>query len=39
VPAPDGGVLLPSTSAPDALRQREKVEVAIPPVVVKTKSA
>jgi hypothetical protein len=36
VPAPDGGVLLPVEALVDVLHYREKVEVAIPPVVVKT---
>ena len=39
VPAPDGGVLLPSEGLADVLKFRRDVEVAIPPVVVKTKSA
>jgi predicted PurR-regulated permease PerM len=39
VPAPDGGVLLPSTPPPDVLRHRKEPEVAIPPVVVKSRSA
>jgi predicted PurR-regulated permease PerM len=36
VPAPDGGVLLPNEPIVDVLHFREKPEVAIPPVVVKT---
>jgi predicted PurR-regulated permease PerM len=36
VPAPDGGVLLPSEPVVDVLRLRVKPEVAVPPVVVKT---
>ena len=36
VPAPDGGVLLPSEPLVDVLRLRVKPEVAVPPVVVKT---
>lgn len=36
VPAPDGGVLLPSDPLVDVLRLRMKPEVAVPPVVVKT---
>jgi len=36
VPAPDGGVLLPSEAIPDVLHYRQKVEVPMPPVVVKT---
>src|SRR5688500_6756146 len=36
VPAPDGGVMLPSAPAVDVLRFREPPEVAVPPVVVKT---
>jgi predicted PurR-regulated permease PerM len=36
VPAPDGGVLLPSEAIPDVLHYRQKVEVPVPPVVVKT---
>ncbi|MDQ3244085.1 MAG: AI-2E family transporter [Gemmatimonadota bacterium] len=36
VPAPDGGVLLPSAPPADVLALREKVEVPVPPVVVKT---
>lgn len=36
VPAPDGGVLLPSETLDDVLLFRKRVEVAIPPVVVKT---
>jgi len=36
VPAPDGGVLLPSAPPADVLTLREKVEVPVPPVVVKT---
>lgn len=36
VPAPDGGVLLPSTPVFDVLNFRQAVEVAVPPVVVKT---
>lgn len=36
VPAPDGGVLLPSETLADVLQFRRQVEVAIPPVVVKT---
>ncbi len=36
VPAPDGGVLLPNESFADVLHFREQLEVAIPPVVVKT---
>jgi predicted PurR-regulated permease PerM len=36
VPAPDGGVLLPSEPVVDVLHFRQKPEVPIPPVVVKT---
>jgi predicted PurR-regulated permease PerM len=36
VPAPDGGVLLPSEPVVDVLRLRARTEVAVPPVVVKT---
>ena len=36
VPAPDGGVLLPSETLDDVLLFRRRVEVAVPPVVVKT---
>ena len=36
VPAPDGGVLLPSETLDDVLLFRKRVEVAVPPVVVKT---
>ncbi len=36
VPAPDGGVLLPSEPLVDVLRLRVRPEVAVPPVVVKT---
>lgn len=36
VPAPDGGVLLPSEPIVDVLHFRRAAEVAIPPVVVKT---
>jgi hypothetical protein len=36
VPAPDGGVMLPSDPVVDVLRMRVKTEVAVPPVVVKT---
>jgi len=36
VPAPDGGVLLPHTAVPDVLHSRQRLEVAIPPVVVKS---
>ena len=36
VPAPDGGVLLPSEPLVDVLMLRVKTEVAVPPVVVKT---
>ncbi len=36
VPAPDGGVLLPSEPIVDVLRLRVNPEVAVPPVVVKT---
>jgi predicted PurR-regulated permease PerM len=36
VPAPDGGVLLPSEPLLDVLHFRQKVEVPVPPVVVKT---
>lgn len=36
VPAPDGGVLLPSDPLVDVLRLRVKPEVAVPPVVVKS---
>jgi predicted PurR-regulated permease PerM len=36
VPAPDGGVLLPSEPLVDVLRLRMKPEVPVPPVVVKT---
>jgi predicted PurR-regulated permease PerM len=36
VPAPDGGVLLPSEPIVDVLHFRAPPEVAIPPVVVKT---
>ena len=36
VPAPDGGVLLPSDPVIDVLRIRVKPEIPVPPVVVKT---
>lgn len=36
VPAPDGGVLLPSVSPADVLQARQWLEVLIPPGVVKT---
>jgi predicted PurR-regulated permease PerM len=36
VPAPDGGVLLPAQPLTDVLTYRQKIEVPIPPVVVKT---
>jgi predicted PurR-regulated permease PerM len=36
VPAPDGGVLLPGEPVVDVLHFRQKPEVPIPPVVVKT---
>jgi predicted PurR-regulated permease PerM len=36
VPAPDGGVLLPSEPVVDVLHFRHPPEVAVPPVVVKT---
>ena len=36
VPAPDGGVLLPSEPIVDVLHFRRPPEVAVPPVVVKT---
>lgn len=36
VPAPDGGVLLPSEPIADVLHYRNPPEVAVPPVVVKT---
>ncbi|HVF40488.1 MAG TPA: AI-2E family transporter [Gemmatimonadaceae bacterium] len=36
VPAPDGGVLQPANPLADVLAFREKAEVPIPPVVVKT---
>ena len=36
VPAPDGGVLLPSEPVIDVLRMRLKPELAVPPVVVKS---
>ena len=36
VPAPDGGVLLPSDPITDVLHYRQAPEVPIPPVVVKT---
>ena len=36
VPAPDGGVLLPSDPVIDVLRMRVKPEIPVPPVVVKT---
>jgi len=36
VPAPDGGVLLPSEILADVLRFRREIDVAVPPVVVKT---
>ncbi len=34
VPAPDGGVLLPSAPSADVLRFRDKLDVAVPPSVV-----
>ncbi len=37
VPAPDGGVLLPSETLADVLQFRRQLEVAVPPVVVKTR--
>jgi predicted PurR-regulated permease PerM len=37
VPAPDGGVLTPGVPGPDVLRERIRIEGAVPPpVVVKT---
>jgi predicted PurR-regulated permease PerM len=36
VPAPDGGVLLPNETFADVLHFRQQLEVAVPPVVVKT---
>jgi hypothetical protein len=36
VPAPDGGVLLPSEPLMDVLHYRQKAEIPIPPIVVKT---
>ena len=36
VPAPDGGVLLPSEPLMDVLHYRQKAEIPVPPVVVKT---
>lgn len=36
VPAPDGGVLLPSETLDDVLLFGKRLEVAVPPVVVKT---
>lgn len=36
VPAPDGGVLLPGEALMDVLHYRQKAEIPIPPVVVKT---
>jgi predicted PurR-regulated permease PerM len=36
VPAPDGGVLVPAETFADVLHYRQQIEVAIPPVVVKT---
>jgi predicted PurR-regulated permease PerM len=36
VPAPDGGVLLPNETFADVLHFRQHLEVAVPPVVVKT---
>ncbi|MEO8192843.1 MAG: AI-2E family transporter [Gemmatimonadales bacterium] len=36
VPAPDGGVLLPSEPLADVLHFRESLDVPLPPVVVKT---
>jgi hypothetical protein len=36
VPAPDGGVLLPNETFADVLHFRQQIEVAVPPVVVKT---
>jgi predicted PurR-regulated permease PerM len=36
VPAPDGGVLLPHVPVEDVLRERQRIESLIPPVVVKT---
>lgn len=36
VPAPDGGVLLPSEPAADVLRAKVRPEIPVPPVVVKT---
>ncbi|MEO8576858.1 MAG: AI-2E family transporter, partial [Gemmatimonadales bacterium] len=36
VPAPDGGVLLPSEALVDVLKFKRDIEVAVPPVVVKT---
>ena len=36
VPAPDGGVLTPSVSGTDVLRERIRIDALVPPVVVKT---
>jgi predicted PurR-regulated permease PerM len=36
VPAPDGGVLMPHVPVEDILRERQRIEALIPPIVAKT---